>query len=339
MRTMRWLLATTLGVLMAVGIVVPPAHASTQRDFISSLVKAAQENQRDTGIPASVAIGMAALETGWGRSSMAKDPINTLFNIKCTAKQSPYQKGCTEVASYEYTSDGKRYLKVSGFRTYANTGDSLKDFGLLLTSLSRYSAAFRYKDDPNAFIREVHRGGYATDPRYTELVTGIMRSYNLYQYDVAGSTTKPTPSPSPQLPVAKDTYTAQSYGKVNTNVTTLQRLLNARFGTRITVNGSYGWTTQAAVADYQYERMRLPEQTGEMDRATWEHLVPTLRPGDKGVLVEALQHELNYSGYSLTVDGVYGSRTRAAVEDFQRRHSLPVTGTTATMTWGKLLGM
>lgn len=337
MRWMRWLLATTLGVLMAVGIVAPPAQASTQRDFISSLVTAAQDNQRDTGIPASVAIGMAALETGWGRSSMAKDPINTLFNIKCTAKKSKYQKGCTDVASYEYTADGKRYLKVSGFRTYANTGDSLKDFGLLLTSLSRYSAAFNHKDDPNAFIREVHRGGYATDPRYTELVTGIMRSYNLYQYDVEGSTTKPSPSPS--LPVAKDTYSPQQYGSLNTNVTTLQRLLNARFGARITVNGSYAWTTQQAVADYQYERMQLPEQTGEMDRATWEHLVPTLRPGDQGTLVRTLQRELNYSGYSLTVDGVYGSATRAAVEDFQRRHSLPVTGTTATMTWGKLLGM
>ncbi|WP_296135663.1 glucosaminidase domain-containing protein [uncultured Tessaracoccus sp.] len=334
MRALRVWLATLLGVVTLVAA-APTANASTQTDFIQSLVSAAQENQRTTGIPASVTIGMAALETGWGRSSMAKPPMNTLFNIKCTAKKSPYQKGCSEVPSYEYDSDGGRYLKVSGFRTYANTGDSLKDFGRFLTTLSRYKAAFKYTNDPDRFVREVHRGGYATDPRYTDLVTGIMRSYNLYRYDVSTKPDPVAPTPAP-----KRDFLTQTYGNLNTNVTTLQRLLNLRMGRSIVENGSYGWQTQDAVADFQAQVMRVKQMSGDADRATWQRLVPTLKQGDRGGNVVALQMELRYTGYAtVPVDGVFGASTRAAVEDFQRKQGLPVTGTAATLTWGRMLGM
>lgn len=336
MRTLRVLLAMIVTAGLAMGTVMAPAaHASKQSDFIASLVRPAQENQRLTGVPASVAIGMAALETGWGRSSMSKDPVNTLFNIKCSKKKSKYQKGCKDYASYEYRKDGTRYLQVSSFRTYANTGDSIKDFGLFLKSLSRYRKAFDYPNDPDQFVREVHRGGYATDPRYAQLVTGIMKSYNLYQYDV------PQGRPGAgTLPVATKTFSPLTYGSKNTNVTTLQRLLNARMGTKVPETGYYGWETQALVADYQYEKMKLPQQTGDVDAATWKHLVPTLRQGDRGKLVRAMQQELRYCGYrNITIDGVFGAETKAAVVDFQRRHKLPTTGVVAQMTWGAMLGM
>lgn len=341
MRVGRALIATVVSAVVALGaLLAPPAHASTQTDFIASLVKAAQATQRERGIPASVTIGMAALETGWGRSSMAKDPINTLFNIKCTKKKSPYQKGCADVPSYEYRSDGSRYLKVSSFRSYASRGDSLQDFGLFLTQLSRYRNAFNHKDDPDAFVREVHRAGYATDPRYTELVTGIMRSYNLYQYDLKGQTKPPADGVGGGLPVATSEYSALTWGQANNNVATLQRLLNARMGRKIPVDGKYGWQTQAAVADFQHQIMKAPKQSGDVDRATWSALVPTLNPGARGANVVALQHELVSAGYKgLGIDGIFGQATKNAVLDFQRRHKLPATGVVATMTWGRMLGM
>jgi flagellum-specific peptidoglycan hydrolase FlgJ len=39
--------------------------------------------------------------------------------------------------------------------------------------------------DPNRFVAEVHKGGYATDPEYTNKLVRLMTSYNLYRYDVA----------------------------------------------------------------------------------------------------------------------------------------------------------
>ena len=337
MRALRMLLAMVVTAGLALGTVMAPAaQASRQRDFIASLVKPAQENQRLTGVPASVAIGMAALETGWGRSSMAKDPVNTLFNIKCSKKKSKYQKGCKDFSSYEYRKDGTRYLMVSSFRTYANTGDSIKDFGQFLRSLSRYRKAFDYPNNPDQFVREVRRGGYATDPRYADLVIGIMKSYNLYQYDVGGRRTPP----SRGLPVSSREFVPQGYGAVSTNVTTLQRLMNARMGRKIPLTGYYGWETQEAVADYQAQKMKASMISGITDAATWKHLAPTLREGDSGALVTALQKELQYSGYkSLAIDGKFGAQTKNAVLDFQRRHKLPTTGVVATMTWGRLLGM
>lgn len=173
----------------------PPAQASTQSDFIAKLVAAAQDNERRTGIPSSVAIGMAAVESGWGRSSMAGDMtingtvyhVNTLFNIKCTSTVSPYQSGCVPVPSYEYTSSGTKYLVTSNFRTYTGWGNSILDYGRLISTASRYSSAFNYKRYPDQCVTEIRRGGYATDSNSANLVTSIMKNYNLFQYNRNGA--------------------------------------------------------------------------------------------------------------------------------------------------------
>jgi flagellum-specific peptidoglycan hydrolase FlgJ len=49
--------------------------------------------------------------------------------------------------------------------------------------MKRYATAFHYSNNPNQFAREVHKAGYATDPNYTSLLTGIMTKYDLYRYD------------------------------------------------------------------------------------------------------------------------------------------------------------
>lgn len=338
MRNIRGLIALIVAVTISLFGITPQAQAGKRQDeFIVKLVDAARETQREYGIPASVTLGMAALETGWGRSSMTREPINTLFNIKCTKTPSKYQKGCAEVASYEYRKDGTRYLQVSKFRSYASWGDSIKDFGLFLTSLKRYRKAFDHKDDPDAFVREVHRGGYATDPRYASLVTGIMRSYNLYRYDFPGNSGSANGIGSGQ-PSDQGEFVALTFGSANNHVITLQRLLNAVAGARISADGKYGWQTQQAVADFQHKKFPGQEITGEMDLRTWRALVPKLAKGDSGELVKVLQQELKYAGYRVSVDGAYGNQTRRFVADFQRSHGLAVTGVVDQGTWGKLLG-
>ena len=184
-----------------------PADASKKTDdFIASLVKAAQKNEKKTGIPASVAIGMAALETGWGTSKMAGDytvkskdddgnevetvyHVNTLFNIKCGKTPSPHQTGCVPVRTAEYRKDGSKYYIVDEFRTYAGWGDSVLDYGRLLTSLSRYASAFDYTDYPDQFVIQVHRGGYATDPNYADKLARIING-NTLRTALAASATR-----------------------------------------------------------------------------------------------------------------------------------------------------
>jgi len=63
----------------------------------------------------------------------------------------------------------------------------------------------------------------------------------------------------------------------------------------------------------------------------------TLRRGDEGEDVKALQELLNSVGYELTVDGNYGRGTKEAVRDFQKRKGLSADGNFGPNTAEKLL--
>ncbi|WOP18232.1 glucosaminidase domain-containing protein [Raineyella sp. LH-20] len=184
----------------------PYARALAPSTYIKQTVDAAQGVQREYKVPASVAMAQSILESGWGDSTLSRTYHN-YFGIKCTSQKSRFQQGCVSLKTNEYTSSGTTTI-VDGFRTYATTADSFSDYGLLLSSLSRYRAAFSHTDDPDQFIRAIAAGGYATDPAYADSVIRIMKQYNLYQYDklpapqptanpVADQTQTPTPTPKP----------------------------------------------------------------------------------------------------------------------------------------------
>lgn len=58
--------------------------------------------------------------------------------------------------------------------------------------------------------------------------------------------------------------------------------------------------------------------------------------GSKGDDVRELQTILNNNGYNLSVDGIFGAKTQAAVKDYQRKNGLSVDGIVGVNTWGAL---
>lgn len=58
--------------------------------------------------------------------------------------------------------------------------------------------------------------------------------------------------------------------------------------------------------------------------------------GSSGSDVKKLQTLLNNNGYKLDVDGQFGSKTQAAVRDYQSKNKLAVDGIVGTNTWGAL---
>jgi peptidoglycan hydrolase-like protein with peptidoglycan-binding domain len=60
--------------------------------------------------------------------------------------------------------------------------------------------------------------------------------------------------------------------------------------------------------------------------------------GSQGNDVKELQKILNQNGYKLTEDGIFGSNTQKAVQDYQKKYGLTVDGIVGTNTWGSLLG-
>ncbi|MEV8047992.1 L,D-transpeptidase family protein [Streptomyces griseoluteus] len=63
---------------------------------------------------------------------------------------------------------------------------------------------------------------------------------------------------------------------------------------------------------------------------------PTLRSGSRGPAVRAAQHLLTARGHAAKADGVFGSRTTAAVKAFQRQHHLNADGVVGPDTWNAL---
>lgn len=62
----------------------------------------------------------------------------------------------------------------------------------------------------------------------------------------------------------------------------------------------------------------------------------TLKKGNKGDDVIALQHLLNVEGYKLTIDGDFGAKTETAVKLFQKAHGLEDDGIVGNKTWAAL---
>lgn len=74
-----------------------------------------------------------------------------------------------------------------------------------------------------------------------------------------------------------------------------------------------------------------------VDQVQASRSLPTLRLGSKGNDVKYLQDLLNYHGYTVNVDGIFGAKTEAAVKQFQKSRKLKVDGIVGQKTWNELL--
>lgn len=148
-----------------------PAHVEA---FQSKLAKEAEEASQTTGIPARFMIAQAALESGWGKHVINHrdgSSSHNLFGIKATAGW----KGKTvNAVTTEYV-NGVAQRKVEKFRAYDSYADSFRDYASLLRNNPRYEKVLASAQDMNGFAQGLQRAGYATDPRYAEKLTRIIK--------------------------------------------------------------------------------------------------------------------------------------------------------------------
>lgn len=170
------------GTPLRCGVPEPIGSATAaQKAFLATVAGPARQNFTEYRVPPSVTIAQAILESGWGRSAVSTT-ANNYFGAKCNAAGAgSLAIGCREFPTRE-CSTSSCSTTTGSFRVYATVVDSLRDHSLILGK-ARYAAAFRYVSDPDRFAAEIHKAGYATDPRYTELLVGIMKKFDLYRYD------------------------------------------------------------------------------------------------------------------------------------------------------------
>lgn len=139
-------------------------------DYIERFKTIAIKEMNLHGIPASITLAQGLLESGNGNSSLARD-ANNHFGIKCTG---------------EWT--GKTILKDDDqkddcFRVYGSPEESFRDHSEFLKR-KRYAALFELnKDDYRGWAEGLKSAGYATNPRYAELLITLIDRYDLGKYD------------------------------------------------------------------------------------------------------------------------------------------------------------
>ena len=159
-----------------------PVGTMTNAQFVAASVAPAQQGQREFGVPTSVTIAQAILESGWGRSGLTTNDRN-FFGIKCfSGSPGPIANGCHDYRTYEC--EPTCLPTTASFRTYASATDSFRDHGRFLTTNCRYRPAFASTRDSDQFLYQVWKAGYATSPTYVTNVKALMVRFNLYQYDL-----------------------------------------------------------------------------------------------------------------------------------------------------------
>ena len=147
------------------------AQRITPEEYIETYKDIAMREMRDYKIPASITLAQGLLESGAGNSALAREAKNH-FGIKC-------HKGW-EGKTYIMDDDAKNEC----FRKYENAEQSFRDHSEFLTTRSRYAALFELDiTDYEGWARGLKAAGYATNPKYAQLLIDRINLYDLTKYD------------------------------------------------------------------------------------------------------------------------------------------------------------
>jgi len=138
--------------------------------YIEEYHEIAERQQIEHGIPASIILAQGLLESGAGKSELAK-ASNNHFGIKCAEWDG-------QKVYYDDDKNGEC------FRKYNKVLDSYEDHALFLKNRSRYASLFNLKTtDYEGWAFGLKNAGYATDPSYAFKLISIVENYNLQRFD------------------------------------------------------------------------------------------------------------------------------------------------------------
>lgn len=142
----------------------------SKQQYVDNWKGVAIEQMMMHEIPASITLAQGILESANGNSELAQK-ANNHFGIKC----------------HDWKGD-KIYkdddTKNECFRAYKTAEQSYVDHSEFLKKHKRYAFLFDYKsDDYKSWAKGLKQAGYATNPKYPDLLIGIIEDLNLSQYD------------------------------------------------------------------------------------------------------------------------------------------------------------
>lgn len=188
-----------LSVLLIIIYSAAKAQLLTQAQYIATYKDYAVSEMKRTGIPAAITLAQGLLETENGNSDLVKKS-NNHFGIKCKSNWTG------DVVTHDDDARGEC------FRSYKLAEESYRDHSDFLRNSQRY--AFLFNLDPKdykAWAYGLKKAGYATNPRYPEILIKNIEQNNLQQYTLLAED---------ELPIFKNTPSAEDvafkYISVNT---------------------------------------------------------------------------------------------------------------------------
>lgn len=164
---------------------VPPTKAEIINAYIETYRELAIAEMQRTGVPASIKLAQGILETEAGRSDLVTRS-NNHFGIKCKS---------TWTGPKVYHDDDAR---GECFRAYPSAIDSWRDHSDFLKGNARYAMLFKLApDDYKGWANGLKAAGYATNPRYPQILIKYIEDYNLNDYSLIAMGKKRAPDWTP----------------------------------------------------------------------------------------------------------------------------------------------
>jgi flagellum-specific peptidoglycan hydrolase FlgJ len=139
--------------------------------YIEKYKQIAMDDMVKFGIPASITLSQAILESGAGTGPLSVQ-ANNHFGIKCHK---------------DWTGDSIKHDDDSAdecFRKYDNPNKSFEDHSVFLLNRPWYAKLFKLeKTDYKGWARGLKTAGYATDPKYPDKLIGLIEKYKLNLFD------------------------------------------------------------------------------------------------------------------------------------------------------------
>ena len=153
---------------------VPSAYSENfQQDFVRQLTPFAIQASRETGVPAQLMLGQAALESGWGRREIRMPDGGSSYNLFGIKASGNWNGKVAEVTTTEYH-NGVPSKQVEKFRAYGSYAEAFSDYAHLLRDNPRYAKVLQEGQGAPAAAHALQRAGYATDPNYADKLVKVM---------------------------------------------------------------------------------------------------------------------------------------------------------------------
>ncbi|ASU32481.1 glucosaminidase domain-containing protein [Mucilaginibacter xinganensis] len=155
--------------LLLASTLLVSAQKNTAKSYIEQFKDDAIKIMHETGVPASIVLGVAMHESGCGNSTLAQN-LNNQFGVK----------GGGGAVFYKH----KKLVKTK-YKRYDSVFDSFQDFARIMTERREFSGlADKFTHfDYTGWAKGIQSRGYCSSHKWAAQVMGLIKKYQLYDLD------------------------------------------------------------------------------------------------------------------------------------------------------------